>query len=215
MKRISLLIRVVSILPWPGTGLSQETPKQRCHDREALDNPSDPSHAVMIQALETRKQTTTSSLAEMADLLDRFDIANSNYRQILNKSTGEITTDVFRKGVFIGLVQDLLEQSRAWLKARGPAIGFKIIVFALILIAFSVIARIARFIVGFALQNSLSNFAAGIMILGYRPYDIDDFLETGTVFGKVLEDPAAPARSLHASDRLGVPTDTRKTAGRA
>ena len=44
---------------------------------------------------------------------------------------------------------------------------------------------IAGFIVGFALQDSLSNFAAGIMILGYRPYDVGDVIEAGTVFGTV------------------------------
>jgi len=44
---------------------------------------------------------------------------------------------------------------------------------------------IAGFIVGFALQDSLSNFASGILILLYRPFDLGDFVElsgaTGTV----------------------------------
>ncbi len=44
---------------------------------------------------------------------------------------------------------------------------------------------IAGFIVGFALQDSLANFAAGIMILGYRPFDVDDIIEAGGVVGKV------------------------------
>jgi small conductance mechanosensitive channel len=44
---------------------------------------------------------------------------------------------------------------------------------------------IAGFIVGFALQDSLSNFAAGVMILGYRPFDIGDMVEAGGVFGRV------------------------------
>ena len=44
---------------------------------------------------------------------------------------------------------------------------------------------IAGFIVGFALQDSLANFVAGIMILGYRPYDVGDIIEAGGVFGKV------------------------------
>jgi small conductance mechanosensitive channel len=43
----------------------------------------------------------------------------------------------------------------------------------------------AGFIVGFALQGTLSNFAAGIMILIYRPYDIGDLVEIGSTFGKV------------------------------
>lgn len=44
---------------------------------------------------------------------------------------------------------------------------------------------IAGFIVGFALQDTLANFAAGIMILGYRPFDVDDIIEAGGVIGKV------------------------------
>ena len=44
---------------------------------------------------------------------------------------------------------------------------------------------IAGFIVGFALQDTLGNFAAGLMILFYRPYDVGDVVEAGGVFGKV------------------------------
>jgi small conductance mechanosensitive channel len=44
---------------------------------------------------------------------------------------------------------------------------------------------IAGFIVGFALQDTLSNFAAGMMILVYRPFDVDDVIEAGAVMGKV------------------------------
>ena len=44
---------------------------------------------------------------------------------------------------------------------------------------------IAGFIVGFALQDTLGNFAAGMMILFYRPYDVGDIVEVGGVFGKV------------------------------
>lgn len=44
---------------------------------------------------------------------------------------------------------------------------------------------IAGFIVGFALQDTLGNFAAGMMILGYRPFDVGDTVEVGQVFGKV------------------------------
>ncbi len=44
---------------------------------------------------------------------------------------------------------------------------------------------IAGFILGFALQDSLGNLAAGGMILAYRPYDVGDVIEAGGVRGKV------------------------------
>ncbi len=44
---------------------------------------------------------------------------------------------------------------------------------------------IAGFIIGFALQDTLSNFASGLMILMYRPFDVGDVVEAGGVSGKV------------------------------
>lgn len=44
---------------------------------------------------------------------------------------------------------------------------------------------IAGFIIGFALQDSLSNFVSGMMILIYRPFDVGDFVEVAGVQGKV------------------------------
>jgi small conductance mechanosensitive channel len=44
---------------------------------------------------------------------------------------------------------------------------------------------IAGFIAGFALQDTLANFAAGVMILVYRPFDIGDSIEAGGASGAV------------------------------
>lgn len=41
------------------------------------------------------------------------------------------------------------------------------------------------FIVGFALQDTLSNFASGMMIMIYQPFDEGDFVEVSGVSGKV------------------------------
>jgi small conductance mechanosensitive channel len=43
----------------------------------------------------------------------------------------------------------------------------------------------AGFIVGFALQGTLSNFAAGIMILIYRPFDVGDLVDISDTTGTV------------------------------
>ena len=44
---------------------------------------------------------------------------------------------------------------------------------------------VVGFVVGFALQDTLSNFAAGMLILIYRPFDVEDIIEAGGVSGTV------------------------------
>lgn len=44
---------------------------------------------------------------------------------------------------------------------------------------------VAGFVIGFALQDTLSNFASGMMILVYRPFDMGDSVEAGGVAGTV------------------------------
>jgi small conductance mechanosensitive channel len=44
---------------------------------------------------------------------------------------------------------------------------------------------VVGFIVGFALQDSLGNFASGLMILVYNPFDVGDLIDAGGVYGKV------------------------------
>ena len=166
----------------------------------------------------------------------------SQYSQLLIKSTGELTEDIFQGEVALGLLHEWFESGWNWVLDNGSQWGTKIVVFVLILVAFKFLARfvkhfvnkavtnsklnisqlltnqivffsgkvvmligllvalsqlgieigpvlaglgIAGFIVGFALQDTLSNFAAGMMILIYRPYDIGDLVEAGGVIGKV------------------------------
>lgn len=45
----------------------------------------------------------------------------------------------------------------------------------------------AGFVIAFALQDSLSNFASGIMILFFRPFDVGDVVDAGGVSGKVVK----------------------------
>lgn len=43
----------------------------------------------------------------------------------------------------------------------------------------------AGFVIAFALQNSLSNFASGILMLIYRPFDVGEVISVASVLGKV------------------------------
>ncbi|MCK4413567.1 MAG: mechanosensitive ion channel [Candidatus Eisenbacteria sp.] len=95
---------------------------------------------------------------------------------------------------------------RKGLTARGtdPAIvGFTSGIAYYLVLVFSVIAILsnfgietaslvavlgaAGFAIGFALQGSLSNFAAGIMLLVFRPYRIGDYVDIAGTAGTVKE----------------------------
>lgn len=53
--------------------------------------------------------------------------------------------------------------------------------------SFIAVLAAAGFAVGLALQGSLSNFAAGILILIFKPYKIGDWIDVQEKFGKVEE----------------------------
>jgi small conductance mechanosensitive channel len=43
----------------------------------------------------------------------------------------------------------------------------------------------ATFVIGFALQDTLGNFASGLMIMFYRPFDVGDLVEISGILGQV------------------------------
>lgn len=45
---------------------------------------------------------------------------------------------------------------------------------------------ITGFVIGFAFKDSLSNLAAGLLLLFYQPYEVGDFVEAGGQTGSVL-----------------------------
>ena len=53
--------------------------------------------------------------------------------------------------------------------------------------SFAAVLAALGFAIGLALQGTLSNFAAGIMLLIFRPFKIDDFIVVAGVQGKVEE----------------------------
>ena len=53
--------------------------------------------------------------------------------------------------------------------------------------SFVAVLAAAGFAIGMALQGSLGNFAAGIIIIIFKPYKVGDWVEIQEKFGKVLE----------------------------
>jgi small conductance mechanosensitive channel len=53
--------------------------------------------------------------------------------------------------------------------------------------SFVAVLGAATLAIGFALQGSLSNFAAGVMIILFRPFKVGDFVEAAGISGVVLD----------------------------
>ena len=109
----------------------------------------------------------------------------------------------FRKlaDVIKPLVERALEKSQLelseLLRRMVVSIAHNVIIILGVLIALSQIGislgpllaglGVVGLVIGFALQDTLSNFAAGMMILIYRPFDVGDLVDAGTVNGKVSQ----------------------------
>jgi small conductance mechanosensitive channel len=103
----------------------------------------------------------------------------------------------------VGLVHNLLV--RTFTRARVDetlakflanivyAIGLTLVIVAAIsrlgvdTTSFAAVLAAAGLAVGLALQSSLSNFAAGVMIILFRPFKVGDYIETGGTAGIVEE----------------------------
>ena len=60
----------------------------------------------------------------------------------------------------------------------------------------------AGFVVAFALQNTLSNFASGLMLMLYRPFDIDDVVDVAGVMGTVKSMTLVTTSVMTADNRM-------------
>jgi small conductance mechanosensitive channel len=73
---------------------------------------------------------------------------------------------------------------------------------------------IAGLVIGFALQDSLANFASGFMILFYRPFDVGDFIEAAGVQGVVRQMTFA-STTVHTYDNQTLIVPNRRVWGDA
>ncbi|GAB4246587.1 MULTISPECIES: mechanosensitive ion channel family protein [Deferrisoma] len=100
-----------------------------------------------------------------------------------------------------GVIESLAERGLTRAKVDKALVGFLGSLVRYGVLTFAVIAALANFgiqttsfvtvlgaaglAVGLALQGSLSNFAAGVLILLFRPFGLGDFVEAGGVTGAV------------------------------
>jgi small conductance mechanosensitive channel len=102
-------------------------------------------------------------------------------------------------GIGRRIVEKALEKSRtdpAVISFVGNLTYFLILIFAVLAAlakfgiqtaSFVAILGAAGFAIGFALQGSLANFAAGVLILVLRPFKVGDYIDSAGVAGSVRE----------------------------
>ena len=71
------------------------------------------------------------------------------------------------------------------------------------------------FIVGFALQETLGSFASGMLIMVYRPFDVDDYVTVAGVSGTVKEMSIVSTTLLTVDNKVLVIPNKRPGATRS
>lgn len=100
-----------------------------------------------------------------------------------------------------GIVGNLVSKTLIRAKVEKSLVGFLVSLTKIAVLVFAFIAALAKFgvettsfvavlgaagfAIGFALQGSLSNFAAGVMILLFKPIKVGDLIETSGYLGTV------------------------------
>jgi small conductance mechanosensitive channel len=99
-------------------------------------------------------------------------------RKGVKKALGKSNVDVALVGFFGNL---------AYVGILAFAVVAALAKFGVQTASFIAIMGAAGFAVGFALQGSLGNFAAGVMLLTFRPFKVGDFVDVGGTAGTVKE----------------------------
>lgn len=105
--------------------------------------------------------------------------------------------------IVAGWARKLVRKTMTRSKTDPAIIGFTSAIVYYLVIIFAVVAALgnfgvetaslvavlgaAGFAIGFALQGSLSNFAAGVMLLVFRPYKIGDYVDAGGAAGTIRD----------------------------
>jgi small conductance mechanosensitive channel len=216
--------------------------QRRAEARKAADgSPGDAALQAALRVANEELDAAASSLWTTCDVMDELGTSTAQYRKVLIRGTGEISTDLLDMDVLTDLLEDGVAAMGRWLERRGPPLLARVALFIAIVAVFWMLGGLARrlvahladksanvselsrrilvgtasrtvivigvfvaltevginvtallaglgivgFIVGFALQDTLGNFAAGTMILIYRPFDVGDVIEAAGVYGTV------------------------------
>ncbi len=109
---------------------------------------------------------------------------------VITRSLSKITRNVVKRAVVAPHLKMTQLMQDFFVSISGKAVFFIGLLIALSQIGLNLAPVLTGFgvagiIIGFALQDTLSNFASGMMLLIYRPFDVNDLVEAGGVRGKV------------------------------
>jgi small conductance mechanosensitive channel len=140
---------------------------------------------LLAQAHEQRVKGIVSSLDATADILDHRGIDTAKYRRHVIQTTGEVTEDILKPDVLIGLARDFLGQALGWIRNRGPGFLVKLAILILLVIVFRLGAWIGWFLVRLVTRPqklladligrllkpvaSLVGLVVGLWVLGVHP----------------------------------------------
>jgi small conductance mechanosensitive channel len=135
----------------------------------------------------------------MESVVDQLTIFGTNYSlriigAILLLILGRIAAGLARR--IVGKMLNRAKTDHTIVSFVGSLVYVLILVFVVLAAlaqfgvqtaSFVAILGAAAFAVGFALQGSLANFAAGILVLVLRPYKVGDYIDAAGVAGTVKE----------------------------
>jgi small conductance mechanosensitive channel len=136
------------------------------------------------------------SAQQMMDLLIRYGteyglkVIGAIVILIVGRIAAGIGRNLLRKGMARTKVDEAVTSflaSLVYIAILTFAILAALAQFGIQTASFVAVLGAAAFAVGFALQGSLANFAAGVMILLFRPFRIGDFVEAGGVMGTIKD----------------------------
>lgn len=177
------------------------------------------------------RYVTASTSPELADVGGMFGFAvewakspEGGIRLAINFGLFLLTLLVFRivSAVVAGVVHRALQKMKGgsdllrdfFANAARRVVFFIGLVIALSVLGIDITPFVAAlgaagFVIGFALQGTLSNFASGLMILIYRPYDLGDVVTiagtTGTVAAMTL---VSTTLKLGDNQRVVIPNNS-------
>jgi small conductance mechanosensitive channel len=177
--------------------------------------PEDADFKTRLKLIDLRRDGAVANLSAVADLLEKLDIDSADYTSLVLRVSGDVSTGLLETGVWASLLQQWGENAWNWTTENSLDWILKLIILFVVLYVARALSRVTRrvveqgiialsqlgisvgpllaglgiagIIIGFALQDTLSNFASGMMILIYRPYDVGDLIDAGGEFGTVTD----------------------------